>query len=211
MDYLTTANVLLWVFLTVAFYFVFLSHWLVAASLFPDYVEKCQRQYGRPVITTLVGLLFTVVPIALGLTIANVAPPVLKWIGIVITAVPILAGLLGTAGLARRVGCGMPAPVDEFQPWRRVLRGGTALALTFLLPLLGQLIVIPLVLASGVGASVLTWFARKPAAPPQAGSEALGRPPEVGSDPMGRPERYPAAAPTLTPGATAVATPAPQP
>jgi len=38
MDYLTTANVLLWVFLTVAFYFVFLSHWLVAVSLFPTYV-----------------------------------------------------------------------------------------------------------------------------------------------------------------------------
>ena len=47
MDYLTTANVLLWVFLTVAIYFVFLSHWLVAVSLFPAYVEQCQRQFGR--------------------------------------------------------------------------------------------------------------------------------------------------------------------
>lgn len=207
MDYLTTANVLLWVFLTVAFYFVFLSHWLVAASLFPDYVAKCQVQYGRPVITTLVGLLFTVIPITVGLVIANVAPPALKWVGILITAVPILAGLLGTAGLARRVGCGMPAPVDEAQPWRRVLRGGTALALTFLLPLLGQLIVIPLILASGVGASVLTWFARKPAAPPQVESGAPGRPPEVGLDALGRPERYPAAVPTLTPRTTPAASP----
>ena len=172
MDYLTTANVLLWVFLTVAFYFVFLGHWLVAASLFPDYVAKCQLQFERPVVTTLVGLLFTVIPIAIGLTIANVAPPALKWIGILITAVPILAGLLGTAGLARRVGCGMPAPVDEAQPWRRVLRGGTALALTFLLPILGQLIVIPLVLACGVGASILTWFARKPAVIPPASAPA---------------------------------------
>lgn len=172
MDYLTTANVLLWVFLTVAFYFVFLSHWLVAASLFPDYVDRCQRQYGRPVVTTLVGLLFTVVPIAAGLLIANVAPPALKWTGILIATVPVIAGLLGTAGLALRVGRGMPAPVDELQPWRRVLRGGTALALTFLLPILGQLVVIPLVLASGVGASVLTWFARKPAASPPAPAPA---------------------------------------
>ena len=160
MDYLTTANVLLWLFLTVAFYFVFLSHWLVASSLFPTYVERCQEQFRRPLVTTLVGLLFTVIPIGVGLAITNAAPPALKWIGILITAVPILAGLLGTAGLARRVGCGMPAPVDESQPWRRVLRGGTALALTFLLPILGQLVVIPLVLASGVGASVLSWFAR---------------------------------------------------
>ena len=88
MDYLTTANVLLWVFLTVAFYFVFLSHWLVAASLFPDYVAKCQQQYSRPVVTTLVGLLFTVVPITVGLVIANVAPPALKWVGILIATVP---------------------------------------------------------------------------------------------------------------------------
>lgn len=172
MDYLTTANVLLWFFVTVAFYFVFLSHWLVATSLFPDYVAKCQRQYRRPVVTTLVGLLFTVVPVTLGLVIGNAAPPVLKWVGILIATVPVIAGLLGTAGLARRVGCGMPSPVDELQPWRRVLRGGTALALTFLLPLLGQLIVIPLVLASGVGASVLTWFARKPATTPPALSPA---------------------------------------
>ncbi len=166
MDYLTTANVLLWVFLTVALYFVFLSHWLVASSLFPDYVVRCQSQYSRPVVTTLVGLLFTVVPIVVGLTLANIAPPILKWVGVVIVAVPIIAGLLGTAGLARRVGCGMPSPVDDGQPWRRVLRGGSALALTFLLPLLGQLIVIPLVLASGVGASVLTWVNRKPVATP---------------------------------------------
>lgn len=166
MEYLTTANVLLWVFLTLAFYLVFLSHWLVAASLFPAYVEHCETRYSRPVVTTLVGLLFTVVPITVGLVIANVAPPALKWIGLLITTVPILAGLMGTSGLALRIGRGMPAPVDDLQPWRRVLRGGTALALTFLLPLLGQLIVIPLVLASGVGASVLTWFARKPAAIP---------------------------------------------
>ncbi|MCU0795202.1 MAG: hypothetical protein MUF31_04620 [Akkermansiaceae bacterium] len=173
MDYLTTANVLLWVFLTVAIYFVFLSHWLVAVSLFPTYVERCQAQYGRPIVTTLVGLLFTVIPIALGLALTHIAPPALKWIGILITTVPIVAGLLGTAGLARRIGCGIPAPVDDSQPWRRVLRGGTALALTFLLPLLGQLILIPLVLASGVGASVLVGFSRKPKSAPPLQPPAL--------------------------------------
>jgi hypothetical protein len=192
MDYLTTANVLLWLFLTVAFYFVFLSHWLVACSLFPTYVVNCQEQYRRPFVTTLVGLLFTVIPIAIGLAITNAAPPALKWIGILITAVPILAGLLGTAGLARRVGCGMPAPVDESQPWRRVLRGGTALALTFLLPVLGQLVVIPLVLASGVGASVLGWLARKrkPEAQAGAGSPASSLKSEV-TPPLPQPPALP--------------------
>ena len=170
MDYITTANVLLWFFLTLGFFLVFLSHWLVAVSLFPDYVAQCSEQYRRPVVATLLGLLALVVPIALGATLLNVLPAALKWIGLLLIFIPILGGLLGTAGLARRIGLGMPAPGDETQPWKQVLRGGTALALTFLLPILGQLLAIPLILASGLGASLLSWAARrrknKPPQPP---------------------------------------------
>ena len=166
MDYITTANVLLWFFLALGFFLVFLSHWLVAASLFPCYVRKCAGQYGRPAVVVLVGLLAMVVPIAVGLVILKIAPPALKWIGLLAIGAPVLAGLMGTAGLALRIGEGMPAPCDESQPWKRVLRGGTALALTFLLPILGQIVAIPLVLASGLGASVLTWLARRKAAAP---------------------------------------------
>lgn len=168
LDYITTANVLLWVFLTLGLYLVFLSHWLVSVSLFPDYVERCSDQYRRPVTVTLIGLLAMFVPVGIGVALLNALPPALKWIALLVIGAPILIGLLGTAGLARRVGLGMPSPEDEAQPWKRVLRGGTALALTFLLPILGQLIAIPLVLASGLGASVLTWASnrKKTPAPP---------------------------------------------
>ena len=166
LDYITTANVLLWFFLTLGFFLVFLSHWLVAVSLFPDYVEKCAEQYRRPIVVTLLGLLAMGVPIALGTLLLNVLPPALKWIGLLIIFAPILGGLLGTGGLALRIGQGMPAPGDGHQPWKRVMRGGTALALTFLLPILGQILAIPLILASGLGASLLTWAARRKAANP---------------------------------------------
>lgn len=185
MDYITTANVLLWVFLTLGFFLVFLSHWLVAVSLFPDYVEKCAAQYRRPITVILLGLLAMFVPVALGTVLLKVLPPALKWIGLLAIFAPILGGLLGTAGLALRIGQGMPAPGDETQPWKRVLRGGTALALTFLLPILGQLLAIPLVLASGLGASLLTWSARRksraqpqPPALPQTVSPVLPPLPE---------------------------------
>ncbi len=161
LDYITTANVLLWFFLTVGFFLVFLSHWLVGASLFPTYVAQCADEYRRPVVVVLLGLLAMVIPIALGLIILQALPPALKWIGLFIIGAPILGGLLGTAGLALRIGAGMPAPGDEGQPWKRVLRGGTALALTFLLPVLGQILAIPLILASGLGASLLTWLKRR--------------------------------------------------
>ena len=161
LDYITTANVLLWFFLTLGFYLVFLSHWLVSVSLFPDFVARCSDQYRRPITVTLIGLLAMFVPVGIGSVLLNVLPPALKWVGLIITGAPILIGLLGTAGLARRIGLGMPSPADEAQPWKGVLRGGAALALTFLLPILGQLIVIPLVLASGLGASTLTWVAKR--------------------------------------------------
>ena len=166
LDYITTANVLLWFFLTLGFYLVFLSHWLVGVSLFPDYVTKCAEQYRRPIVVVLLGLLAMVVPVTLGIVILNAMPPALKWIGLLVIAAPVLGGLLGTAGLALRIGEGMPAPGDDVQPWKRVLRGGTALALTFLLPILGQILAIPLVLASGLGASLLTWMARRKVRPP---------------------------------------------
>lgn len=172
MDYITTANVLTWVFVTLGFFLVFLSHWLVSVSLFPRYVDECAAQYRRPVTATLLGLLAMVIPIVIGLVILKASPPALKWIGLFVIGAPVMGGLMGTAGLAFRIGQGMPAPGDEAQPWKRVLRGGTALALTFLLPVLGQILAIPLILASGLGASLLTWSARRgrkspaPAIPP---------------------------------------------
>lgn len=172
LDYITTANVLLWFFLTLGFFLVFLSHWLVGVSLFPEYVAKCAEQYRRPFVVVLLGLLAMVVPIAIGMLILNAMPPALKWIGLIVIAAPVLGGLLGTAGLALRIGKGMPVPGDETQPWKRVLRGGMALALTFLLPILGQILAIPLVLASGLGASLLTWMARRKVTPPPAPSMA---------------------------------------
>ncbi len=172
MDYITTANVLLWFFLTVGFFLVFLSHWLVGISLFPDYVAKCAAQYRRPVVVTLIGLLAMVVPIFLGTLLLKGLPPFLKWIGLLIVFAPILGGLLGTSGLALRIGQGMPAPGDDSQPWKRVLRGGTALALTFLLPILGQILAIPLILASGLGASILTLSTRRKQGQPPLPSHA---------------------------------------
>ncbi len=161
MDYITTANVLLWLLLAVGFFLVFLSHWLVAASLFPDYVRECAGQYQRPVAVTLIGLLALVLPSALGAALLNALPAALKWIGLLFIFIPVMGGLLGTAGLARRIGHGLPAPGDRAQPWKQVLRGGTALALTFLLPVFGQLLAIPLILSSGLGASLFTWSARR--------------------------------------------------
>lgn len=165
MEYITTANVLVWVFSILALFMMFLSYWLTATALFPAMVERCAQHYARPMRCALVGLFAGLIPIALGLVVLKVFPPALKWIGVLMIAVPIFAGLLGSAGLAHRIGSGLRSPMDESQPWRASLRGGTVLSLTFLLPILGQLLLIPLTLASGIGAWIFSLKRRVETAP----------------------------------------------
>lgn len=161
MEYITTANVLVWLFIALGFFLMFVSYWLAAAALFGEHVARCSDHFSRPVRTTLVGLLVFVIPTAVGIAVLNAAPASLKWVGLLMVAAPILAGLVGSAGLARRIGVGLPTPEDAAQPWRAVLRGGSVLALTFLLPILGQLLLIPLVLAAGTGAAVFSWWSER--------------------------------------------------
>lgn len=161
MEYITTANVLVWLLIALGFFLMFVSYWLAAAGLFPAHVLRCSAQFDRPVLITLIGLLVAVVPMAGGIAVLNAAPAALKWVGLLLIAAPLLAGLVGSAGLARRIGAGLPTPQDATQPWRAVLRGGVVLALTFLLPILGQILVIPMVLAAGTGAACFSWWGQR--------------------------------------------------
>jgi len=165
MDYITTANVIAWVFLTLGFFLMFVGYWLAATALFPRHVERCEANFARPVVVALVGLLLPVVPIIAGFAILKAFPFALKWIGLILITAPILCGLIGSAGLAKRIGSGLRAEVDAGQPWRGVMRGGVVLSLTLPLPVLGQLLLMPLMIAAGLGASVLAWFRKKTVMP----------------------------------------------
>jgi hypothetical protein len=167
------ADILKIVFIVVGILLVYVTYWLLAEALFPALVERASRQYARPVRLTLIGLLAVILPVIAGLILANKANPATKLIGVTLLVVPGMLGLAGSSGLALRIGAGLNSPVDATQPWRRVLRGGIVLACSFLLPVVGW-VVLPLwVLVSGLGALVLSWKVEKieaeappPAAPP---------------------------------------------
>lgn len=144
---------------------VLVSYWLAAAALFPSMVSRARTAYvERPVRTTLLGAAITIPMLLVGLTLLTAAPnPALKLLGVVALSLPVLFGLLGSAGLGERIGMGLPSALDVAHPWRRTLRGGTVLSLTFLLPVIGWFGVLPWTIVSGVGASFL---ARRSAPPP---------------------------------------------
>lgn len=158
------ADVLKIALLVVGTLVVLVSYWLAAHALFPRAVERARASYdARPVRATLLGAAVAA-PLALGglALLSAAANPALKLLGVVLLAIPSLLGLLGSAGLAERLGVGLPAPDDAARPWRRVLRGGAVLALTFLLPVVGWFGVLPWALVSGVGAAVLALRGRRP-------------------------------------------------
>jgi hypothetical protein len=149
------ADILKILLIVVGILLIYVSYWLLTEALFPDMVEIARRHYSRPLKITLVGIGAALVPVVMGLALAKVPNPLLKLFGITLVVVPAMLGLAGSTGLTLRIGVGLRSPLDESQPWRRVLRGGIVLALSFLLPVVGWIILPVWVLLSGFGALLL--------------------------------------------------------
>ena len=149
------ADILKIVFIVLGILIIYVSYWLLAEALFPRIVENASRQYGRPIRLTFLGLAAAILPVVIGIALSKTPNPLLKFLGITLIVIPGLLGLAGSAGLTLRIGCGLPSPTDPTQPWRRVLRGGIVLAFSFLLPVVGWIIIPLWVLVSGLGAFIL--------------------------------------------------------
>lgn len=172
------ADVLTWFLLILGSLLVLGANWIGAFALFPGLVERSAQRYGRrPVAATLLGLVVGVPLFVVGLgTIKALGHPL---VGVLITGalmVPLLLALAGSAGLALRIGAGMPAPLDAAQPWRRVLRGSVILGLTFLMPILGWFVLLPWALISGLGVALMALRERREPAPAAAGPLVIARP-----------------------------------
>lgn len=161
------ADVLFWFLLILGILLVLGANWIGAYALFPGLVERSAQRYGRrPVAATLLGLIIGVPVVVVGLAAAKAIGHPL--VGVLITGalmVPLLLALAGSAGLALRIGAGMPAPIDAAYPWRRVLRGSVVLTLTFLMPILGWFVLLPWVLISGLGAALMSLRDRREPVP----------------------------------------------
>jgi hypothetical protein len=151
------ADVLTWFLIIIGILLVFNAHWLAAYALFPNLVAASRERYAqRPIAATLLGLVILVPTIAIGAVLINVLKhPLVAIIIIGLWMIPTVLALLGSAGLAARIGAGLSSPQDHAQPWRSVLRGSTVLSLTFLTPILGWFVLFPWTLVSGLGVAIM--------------------------------------------------------
>jgi hypothetical protein len=168
------ADVLTWFFLIVGILIVYNCYWLAARALFPGLVARCQAAYKRPFRITGFGLAVGAPVIAIAIGLMAVNNPAIKLIGGLVLSLPVFAGLAGSAGLAQRIGAGLPSAADAGQPWRQVLRGGPVLAFLCLLPLLGWFLLQPWILLSGIGALVTSVTPARKSAEAVQPAAALG-------------------------------------
>lgn len=147
------ADVFTVVFVILGLLAVFIGYWLMAVGLFPRRVERCAEAIGAaPVKCALVGFACLVPLFFVGIFVGKVAQSAPGKLGsFLIIVSSVLLALFGTAGLALRIGQGLPAARDAHEPWRRVFRGGVVLAIAY-----GTIVLLPVTLLAGFGAFVLS-------------------------------------------------------
>jgi len=144
--------------------------WLLCRGLWPRAVTEaaaiCDKGLIKPFVA---GLPVTVVMIFAAAVLSNFGPA-----GKIAAAATVCLYLMiancGVAGLVTVVGDRLASPVDSRQPWRAMLRGGAALGLASLLPILGWFVILPVSITIGCGAnliSLLRAFAAAPVLPGQ--------------------------------------------
>jgi hypothetical protein len=136
-----------------AVFLVLLGHWAVAAGMFPQATRAFADVYDRrPIRATLVGILTYGPLFVLLLQNSKLPGAGLRFVAVMAGVVALLIAFVGSAGLALRIGRNLCAGADM---WQQVLRGGVMLALVFITPFIGWLLVMHVGLASGFGAFLL--------------------------------------------------------
>lgn len=146
-------------FVVLGFLLAFPGLWLLCRGLWPDRVAasaaRCKKGLFKPF---LVGLPITIFFVVLSVGLNKGAGVPGKIAAIIVFSVFLIQAHTGVAGLATCIGERLKSPDDRERPWRATLRGGIALELTYLLPVLGWFFILPVSLIIGSGASALSMF-----------------------------------------------------
>jgi hypothetical protein len=134
--------------------------WLVCRALWPGKVELSVEFVSQWSISCFaVGLLVSGVLLAVA-TVASKAGGPGKLAGFVILFFHVIFSGIGTSGLVTHIGRRLESPADLGRPWRATVRGGVALELACLIPVLGWFGILPIALIIGAGAATMAMFSR---------------------------------------------------
>ncbi len=129
--------------------------WLLCRALWGPLVAQCRDIHRDGMVKSFfLGLPLTALIVVLfGALTSNKQGP---WglIGIVVMAAYLMFTSIGVAGIADLVGEKLGTKNTDQPPWRETVRGGAVLVLSFLFPFLGWLLIMPVALIVGCGATM---------------------------------------------------------
>ena len=153
---------------TMAIFFVILGLllafpglWVLCRGLWPRAVTRAAAVCGKGLIKPfLAGLPLTAMMIFAAAVLGNLGPAG-KIAAVATVCLYLMIANCGVAGLVSVVGerlAGHSGDVDPQLPWLATLRGGVALGLASLLPILGWFVILPAAVIIGCGANLLSLF-----------------------------------------------------
>lgn len=147
----TSAVVYTFLFLHIGVILVVTAYYTLGAALAPGLTWRGRVRFARrPWLAILVGLSLSAPWVIASLVLLNLPAAPLKFAGAALGCLWVLLGLIGGAGIAQHVGSA-DAPALGQVTWVQTARGGLLLSLTWILPLVGWLVMLPLSLAAGIG------------------------------------------------------------
>jgi hypothetical protein len=160
---LNSAVVSAWIWVHIGILLVVVAYATCGHALFPTLVERGRERLSRSLPATLaIGLAIGVPIVGVALFMLTKGPtgPV-KVAGAAIGLGFLATALLGLAPLALHIGArGDANPNARQARWTTVARGAAIIALTWMLPVVGWLVALPLSLACGAGCIVLSLASR---------------------------------------------------
>lgn len=137
--------------------------WLLCRAIWPKRVRQAaQRCQTSRIASLLVGIPMTVVILGLAGAIARRGGTPGHVLGWTIGSIFLLYAGTGMSGFATFVGERLASPYDALRPWWATVRGGAAVELAALFPVIGWFVLLPVVMMLGVGAVTLSFFGNSP-------------------------------------------------
>jgi hypothetical protein len=149
---ITSAVVSAWLWVHVGVLLVVVGYSACGYAILPGAAERGRERLARrPILTALIGLGISAPWVIGAIVLMNLPNGALKFAGALLGLSWLFIALVGMSAIALHVG---RRDVTESARWHDVARGAGLVTLTWMLPLLGWFVALPLTLACGVGCLV---------------------------------------------------------
>ncbi|MEN3943073.1 hypothetical protein WJU23_17375 [Prosthecobacter sp. SYSU 5D2] len=152
------STVLMWLLIAAGFVIALPALWLLARGLWPETVARQREVASRGLLKCfLLGLVPLTGSIVLIIVLSKL--PKMGALAVLLGGIIVAWGFIGAGGIAALIGERL---WPEAAPWRQTKQGGLALVLCALLPVVGWVVLLPLIAILGWGIALRASFMKAP-------------------------------------------------